>query len=69
MVLPTAPQRPITINGGMVMNGWYDIISFSNRENEDGKGIREVRGGINFFFAISTLTQVNNRVLRSFEAF
>ena len=24
-VLPDAPMRPITINGGMVMRGWYDL--------------------------------------------
>ncbi|MEC9370681.1 MAG: carboxylesterase, partial [Pseudomonadota bacterium] len=24
-VLPDAPMRPITINNGMVMRGWYDI--------------------------------------------
>nr|CCC92397.1 putative alpha/beta hydrolase [Trypanosoma congolense IL3000] len=24
-LLPTAPMRPVTINGGMTMNSWYDI--------------------------------------------
>lgn len=28
-VLLTAPTRPITVNGGMPMPGWYDILSFS----------------------------------------
>jgi len=25
-VFPHAPYRPITVNGGMVMRGWYDIV-------------------------------------------
>ncbi len=25
-VFPHAPHRPITVNGGMVMRGWYDIV-------------------------------------------
>ena len=32
-LLPDAPMRPITINGGMVMRGWYDITGLDiNRE-------------------------------------
>ena len=27
-VFPTAPQQPVTINMGMVMNSWYDFNSF-----------------------------------------
>ena len=40
-VFPHAPTRPITLNGGMVMRGWYDIVSldFSNRADE--AGVRE----------------------------
>ncbi len=25
--LLTAPERPVTLNGGMPMNSWYDIFS------------------------------------------
>jgi phospholipase/carboxylesterase len=25
--LLTAPERPVTLNGGMLMNSWYDILS------------------------------------------
>lgn len=32
-LVPTAPERPITINGGQRMNGWYDIISFDRSSN------------------------------------
>jgi phospholipase/carboxylesterase len=36
-VFPAAPVRPVTINGGMPMPAWYDILSFDDpplRENE-----------------------------------
>lgn len=37
-VFPAAPVRPVTINGGMPMPAWYDILSFDDpplREDED----------------------------------
>lgn len=40
-IFPNAPIRPITVNGGMKMRGWYDISSTSINEQEDAKGIRE----------------------------
>jgi phospholipase/carboxylesterase len=41
VVLPHAPLRPVTINGGMVMRAWYDIRSPRFGYDEDGPGIRE----------------------------
>jgi phospholipase/carboxylesterase len=40
-VFPHAPVRPITLNGGYPMRGWYDIaeLNFLNRK-EDEAGIR-----------------------------
>lgn len=38
IIFPHAPVRPITINGGMPMRGWYDIVSFERR-HEDSAGI------------------------------
>ena len=36
-VFPHAPSMPVTINGGMVMPAWYDIVSFGGSgENETG---------------------------------
>lgn len=29
-VFPNAPKRPVTINGGMLMPAWYDIVSFDD---------------------------------------
>jgi phospholipase/carboxylesterase len=39
-VFPDAPIRPVTINQGMRMRGWYDILQFGPGP-EDEAGIRE----------------------------
>ena len=39
-VFPDAPVRPVTINGGMRMRAWYDILQFGPGP-EDAAGIRE----------------------------
>ncbi|HEY6482125.1 MAG TPA: alpha/beta hydrolase-fold protein [Steroidobacteraceae bacterium] len=39
-VFPHAPVRPITINGGMRMRAWYDILAFERQAAEDAPGIR-----------------------------
>ena len=40
-VFPHAPVRPVTINGGMAMRAWYDIVSLSGARNHDQKGIMQ----------------------------
>ncbi len=40
-IFPHAPMRPITINQGYQMPGWYDISSLSIVEQEDAAGIRD----------------------------
>ena len=40
-IFPHAPMRPITINEGYQMPGWYDISSLSIVEQEDEAGIKE----------------------------
>ena len=40
-VFPHAPTRPITINGGMVMRGWYDITDMSIARRQDAQGVKE----------------------------
>ena len=36
-VLPTAPKQPVTLNGGMRMNAWYDIKTIGvGPEDNDG---------------------------------
>jgi len=39
-VFPHAPVRPVTINGGMQMRAWYDILGFDRRAKEDAAGIQ-----------------------------
>ncbi|MHB1059141.1 MAG: alpha/beta hydrolase [Rhodanobacter sp.] len=39
-VFPHAPVRPVTINNGMSMRAWYDIIGFDARAPQDEAGIR-----------------------------
>jgi len=58
-VFPHAPVRPVTLNGGMAMRAWYDIISLDRNGPVDAAGInessallesliaREEQGGIN----------------------
>jgi len=41
VVLPHAPRRPVTINGGVVMPAWYDIPAADFRQGQDDAGIRE----------------------------
>lgn len=39
-VFPHAPVRAVTINNGMRMRAWYDILGFSQGAAEDAPGIR-----------------------------
>jgi phospholipase/carboxylesterase len=39
-VFPHAPVRPVTINGGLRMRAWYDILGWSEDAPEDVSGIR-----------------------------
>jgi predicted esterase len=42
-VLPTAPTRRVTMNGGVEMRSWYDIVGLDKRSNEVCEGIEESR--------------------------
>jgi phospholipase/carboxylesterase len=39
-VFPNAPTRPVTINGGMRMRAWYDILGTDLVRHEDEAGLR-----------------------------
>lgn len=39
-VFPSAPMRPVTINGGYVMPAWYDILGTDLQRREDEAGLR-----------------------------
>lgn len=40
VVLPHAPEMPVTVNGGMIMPAWYDILGTDFRQAQDSDGIR-----------------------------
>ncbi|HEU0230779.1 MAG TPA: alpha/beta hydrolase [Burkholderiaceae bacterium] len=40
-VFPHAPVRPVSINGGMPMRAWYDILTPDLVRREDDQGIRD----------------------------
>ena len=40
-VLPRAPERAVTINGGHRMRAWYDILGVDLARREDEAGLRE----------------------------
>ena len=40
-VFPHAPVRPVTINGGMAMRAWFDIVSLDRNGDVDEQGIDE----------------------------
>mmetsp|Transcript_22285 Transcript_22285/g.66039 ORF Transcript_22285/g.66039 Transcript_22285/m.66039 type:complete len:287 (-) Transcript_22285:1133-1993(-) len=42
-VLPTAPTQPVTMNMGMPMPSWYDIVGLDERSNDKCKGIDSSR--------------------------
>ncbi len=50
-IFPQAPSRPITINNGHVMPGWYDIAMTQLERKADEGGIRESQGLINELIA------------------
>lgn len=45
-VFPHAPVRPVTINGGMPMRAWYDIVNIDSRPPSDQAGIESSAAGV-----------------------
>jgi phospholipase/carboxylesterase len=39
-IFPHAPVMPVTINNGMVMRAWYDIVAGDLTRREDERGVR-----------------------------
>jgi phospholipase/carboxylesterase len=46
VVLPHAPQRPVTINGGYVMRAWYDVRDPNFERAPDLTGIAQSAGRV-----------------------
>ncbi|HUP90854.1 MAG TPA: carboxylesterase [Solimonas sp.] len=40
-IFPHAPVRPVTINNGMAMRAWYDILSLTRMEKQDLAGMQD----------------------------
>jgi len=50
-VLPHAPMRPVTVNGGYPMRAWYDILAFGGSSREDEAGLRASRNAVDALIA------------------
>ncbi|CAC9890035.1 unnamed protein product [Aureobasidium pullulans] len=51
-IFPNAPEIPISVNMGMKMPGWYDIMSFDDiQQNEDEAGITRSQAYIHSLIA------------------
>jgi len=46
-VFPHAPVRPVTLNGGMAMRAWYDILGASVDRDQDEAGILDSVEAVN----------------------
>jgi hypothetical protein len=42
-ILPTAPTQAVTMNGGMAMSSWYDIVGLDDRAAESCDGLNDSR--------------------------
>jgi len=52
-IFPNAPNIPITVNMGMLMPGWYDVVSFDGLgdRSHDEAGILRSRGVMNKYIS------------------
>lgn len=50
-VFPHAPVQPVTINGGMAMRSWYDILVTDLVRQEDEAGIRRSEAAVRALIA------------------
>src|SRR4051812_31997334 len=49
-IFPHAPVRPVTLNNGMAMRAWYDILELGGTR-EDGEGLRESQASVEALIA------------------
>ncbi|ARP87943.1 alpha/beta hydrolase [Bordetella genomosp. 9] len=50
-IFPHAPVQPVTINGGMRMRSWYDILVLDLVRQEDAAGIRRSEAAVRALIA------------------
>jgi phospholipase/carboxylesterase len=53
-LFPSAPEIPVTINGGYVMPAWYDILVADLVRREDEAGLRQSQAAIEAIIAHET---------------
>ena len=53
-VFPHAPSRGVTINGGLIMPAWYDILAMGTAGGEDADDVRESAAMIEALIARET---------------
>lgn len=66
VVLPTAPRMSVTLNGGMLMNAWYDIVGLDNadRDNDTCEGITDSVARVRELVAAENALGIpNNRII------
>src|SRR6188768_690869 len=49
-IFPHAPVRPVTLNQGMAMRAWYDILELGG-VREDGEGLRASQAAVEALIA------------------
>ena len=60
-IFPHAPVRPISVNGGAAMRGWYDInsLDFGNRQ-QDTEGVRDSAAHINALIDVQVSSELDS---------
>ncbi|HET9818244.1 MAG TPA: alpha/beta hydrolase fold domain-containing protein [Rhodanobacteraceae bacterium] len=68
-VFPHAAVRPISLNGGLPMRGWYDIAGFDLAQKQDERGIRASIGEVETLIAreVSRGVDMSHIVLAGFS--
>lgn len=62
-IFPHAPQRPVTINGGMRMRAWYDILQMGGGPEDEG-GIRASQASLEGLIATQVKSGIpHNRIV------
>ena len=68
-VFPHAPVRPVTINNGMVMRAWYDILELDIHRKIDHEGLEKSSAAIRHLIAnqIESGIPANKIILAGFS--
>lgn len=46
LICPTAPAQPVTLNAGMIMPSWFDLMTLTHNGPEDAEGISKASQSI-----------------------